>query len=104
MGTSKTIFEKNPKKTLVLFILYLVIVLDITAGIFLIPKMKNSHRVYHYYYHHDLAPNMKTTEHWGSRVYPVFTNSMGFKDKTIREIPLKTSKKRIVFMAAVLTE
>ncbi len=36
-------------------------------------------RVMSPYYHHDLAPNSRATDIWGSRFMPLVTKSLGFK-------------------------
>ena len=40
----------------------------------------------------------------GGTVYSISTNSLGFKDKTNRQISLKTDKKRLVFIGDSFTE
>ena len=91
-------FTKNPKITIFFIILFSVIFIDIIAGLFFIPKDYNTFRCSDKYYHHDFIPNKEVTTKWGNRTYSVFTNSLGFRDEAIRDITLKTSKKRIVFL------
>jgi len=61
-------------------------------------------RIPHPYYHHDLLPNQQAKNIWGDRVYHVYTNSLGFKDKMVRNIPYETNKKRILFIGDSFTE
>ena len=67
---------------------------------------ERSYRIKSYRYHHDLAKNVykKNNAKWGGYVYTVNTNSLGFKDKTNRQIPLKSEKKRLVFIGDSVTE
>jgi len=56
-------------------------------------------------FHHTLAPNVSlTAEHWGPRACPYRTNSLGFRDATVREVPLVSSGRRILFMGDSFTE
>jgi len=78
--------------------------MDFVAGLFLIPHDYNSYRKPHPYFHHDFAPNRKSLSKWGDRTIPIFTNSLGFKDKAQRKVPLETEKHRIVFIGDSFTE
>jgi len=55
-------------------------------------------------YHHDLAKNayFKNLK-WGSEIYSVYTNSLGFRDKAVRDVPLKSDHRRILFMGDSFT-
>ncbi len=56
-------------------------------------------------YHHDLAKNLSgATQIWGQAKYRIHTNSLGFKDRTVRNIPLVTDKHRILFIGDSFTE
>jgi hypothetical protein len=61
-------------------------------------------RIRHPYYHHGLREMVKEDAIWGSRRYEVYTNSMGFKDKSAREIPKKSDKRRVLFMGDSFVE
>jgi lysophospholipase L1-like esterase len=64
-----------------------------------------AYRIKSYKYHHDLAKNVSAHRaEWGETVYSISTNSLGFKDKTNRQISLKTDKKRLVFIGDSFTE
>jgi lysophospholipase L1-like esterase len=54
-------------------------------------------------YHHDLAPNVDMVASWGAD-YPITTNSLGFRDRTIREVPLRTEGPRWLFLGDSFTE
>ena len=67
---------------------------------------EHAYRVKSYSYHHDLAPNIskKNNAVWGGDIHTVNTNSLGFKDYTARDIPLRSHKPRIVFIGDSFTE
>ncbi len=100
----KNWFERNDRKTLIILYIIFVIFVDLITGLILIPKERTFFRSPHYFYHHDLLPNKSGITNWGDRHYPIFTNSLGFRDDAIKRIPLETSKKRIVFMGDSFVE
>ena len=104
MKANKSVFERNPKKTIIILVVLFVVLADSVLGIIFIPKRHHSCRSPHYYYHHGLSPYRKEMERWGRKVYPMITNSLGFRDKIIREIALQTNKKRILFIGDSFTE
>ena len=67
---------------------------------------ERTYRIKSYRYHHDLAKNVrnKNNAKWGGNVYTVNTNSLGFKDRSDRQIPLKSEKKRLLFIGDSVTE
>ena len=70
---------------------------------------KNDHekeyRIRSDYYHHGLKSNVNIPKTlWGNIFYPVTTNSLGFKDKMTRKVPLTSSKYRILFIGDSFTE
>jgi len=113
-------FETYKRLTLIVTNLVLILVVDITAGIAYKKingyawyygwkngvSSEQAFRIKSYRYHHDLAKNVnkKNLGRWGGKFYTVSTNSLGFKDNTNREIPLKSDKKRLVFIGDSFTE
>jgi len=98
-----SVFERNPKKALTFVIIILVWGLDFAvAHLYIRPN--TSIRVLNKTYHHDLLPNAITKERWGNTTYLILTNSLGFKDETARNVPLFSSKYRILFMGDSFTE
>lgn len=86
---------------LILAGLVALLLLDrVLAGIFL----KNAIRIKDPYFHHTLSANSFDFHTWGYTTYPMFTNSLGFKDKENRKIELTTSKYRIVFIGDSFVE
>ena len=80
------------------------IIIDMVLGIFRIPYDYNSFREKHPYYHHGLKPNQSAITAWGGLVYQVYTNSLGFRDTSIRKIEKVSEKKRILIMGDSHTE
>jgi lysophospholipase L1-like esterase len=63
------------------------------------------YRIPHMRYHHDLRPNVSTdSAMWGSIRYAVATNSFGFKDSRVRDVPLADERPRILFIGDSFTE
>jgi hypothetical protein len=94
----KNLFERNPRKTLVLTALFFILILDVLAGVIFNPTDYNSFRCSNPYYHHDFLPNQNVETAWGDRKYRVFTNSFGFRDETVRDVPLASKQKRILLI------
>jgi len=63
-----------------------------------------THRVRHSLYHHGIAPNSSATDHFGPYSAPYFSNSLGLRDESVREIPLVSSRARILFIGDSFTE
>jgi hypothetical protein len=55
-------------------------------------------------YDHGFVPNFDGYDIWGEARYPLFTNSLGFKDGSVREVPLKASSRRILLIGDSFTE
>ena len=89
------IFVKYPVKTIVFFILFVFIVLDISVKF-----LSNNHPVgiYSPYYHHDLKKNARMKDKWGDRSYYINTNSLGFRDKGKGHIDVKNSSNKYRFL------
>jgi len=105
------IFERHPLKTLLTIILFGFLTLDFggaallnALGLFE-PSYVTSKKLERYYrrpdpiFHHALAPNIDYDKaEWGGKLHAIKTNSLGFKDRAVREIALNTDKQRILFM------
>ncbi len=94
------------KKTLIFLIVF--IISDIVF-FSLIPddiksKLYNNraHRIKSFYYHHDLRPMSSFYDHWGYERYKIYTNNLGFKDKSNRVVKFKN--KNILFIGDSFTE
>ncbi len=51
-----------------------------------------------------LKPDCSCIRAWGGERYSLMTNSLGFRDKTIREVPLNDAKPRILVLGDSFTE
>jgi len=97
-GQRKSLFERNPRKTLVFIVALGIVILDVLAGVIFIPPDRTSFRCSSPYYHHDFLPNQNVETAWGPRKYRIFTNSLGFRDGMVRDVPLDSKRKRILLM------
>jgi hypothetical protein len=97
-------FEKHPTVSFVVIIIIAVLIVDFISALIFIPADYNSFRTTNPYYHHGLLPNQDASNIWGDRIFDIYTNSLGFKDQSCREVTLKTDKKRIVFIGDSFTE
>lgn len=97
-------FQRNPKKSLLFISLCVFIMLDRAAGYMLIPRDYNIFRSPHPFYHHDLVPNSIAVAKWGDTEYPMFTNSLGFRDDDVKTIAFASSSKRILVMGDSFVE
>jgi lysophospholipase L1-like esterase len=94
------------KKFLLFFIIFFIV--DIVFFYFLPDDIKlklynnRAHRIKSYYYHHDLRPMASFYDHWGYQKYQIFTNNLGFKDKSNRKVNFKN--KNILFIGDSFTE
>ncbi len=55
-------------------------------------------------YDHGLVPNFDGYDIWGEVRYPLYTNSLGFKDGSVRDVPLKGSSRRILLIGDSFAE
>jgi len=56
------------------------------------------------YFHHGILPNRAGTDVYGSYSAPYFSNSLGLRDRAIREVSLKKKGLRILFIGDSFTE
>ena len=54
--------------------------------------------------HHAFKPNCASTDYWGTEKYKFFTNSLGFRDERIREVPLTDPRPRILILGDSFTQ
>ncbi|MFO8048303.1 MAG: hypothetical protein R6U29_04650 [Desulfosudaceae bacterium] len=110
-------FEKHPRITILAVILIFTI---ICAGVFSFVYFQRLQRhqtrptlfdaAFTYrrsspVYHHDFRKNQVVpTAAWGDRRYPLYTNSLGFKDSSPRQVPLTSAAYRLIFMGDSFTE
>jgi len=54
--------------------------------------------------HHAMKPNCHFVAHWGHDSFDYFTNSLGFRDESIRTVPLTDPRPRILLLGDSFTE
>ncbi len=55
-------------------------------------------------YDHGLAANFDGYEVWGELRYPLATDSLGFKDASVRDVPLKSASRRVLLIGDSFAE
>jgi hypothetical protein len=55
-------------------------------------------------YHHGLAANFDGFDIWGENRHKLYTNSLGFKDAAVRDVPAKAATRRVLLMGDSFTE
>lgn len=100
MPSRRSWFERHPKGTIAGVLLALFGLLTLLTR----PLIPTSLTVPNPHYHHGLKPNRQATITWGNRAYVLTTNSMGFKDRAVREVPLRSDKYRLLFLGDSFTE
>ena len=108
--------ERHPLITITIVVIIGFLVLDIFAAnlyrlIVGYPWSKSYQAVEHTYrirsltYHHDLAKSKSVDNaRWGPFHYHIRTNSLGFKDKEVRQIPLISDHHRLLFIGDSFVE
>jgi hypothetical protein len=61
-------------------------------------------RIAHPVYDHGFAPNFDGYDVWGEVRYRLVTNSLGFKDSSVRSVPMKSSARRILLIGDSFAE
>ena len=107
-------FEKHPKTVLVLILVSVVLVADLVlTGVYHIQKYGTVHKFADRralrepspVFHHTLKMNgQQVDQKWGHLSNQLYTNSLGFKDRRIRQVPLVSSNYRFLFIGDSFTE
>jgi len=63
-----------------------------------------SPRIAHPGFHHTLAENFDGFSIYAEHLHRLYTNSLGFKDATVRRVPLRPSTRRVVLIGDSFTE
>ncbi|MBI5056260.1 MAG: hypothetical protein HZB61_06585 [Nitrospirae bacterium] len=117
---NENFFEKNPKATIIVAIILVIMSLDVTSAnvykvIFGYPfyqraekeaeRIEKTCRTKSGIYHHDLKKKISVKNAiWGNRRYSILTDSLGFRNKDAIDTPLKSNNHRIVFIGDSFTE
>ena len=106
-----SIFERHPRSTLLVFTTVLLALLDLgftRAYAFFRPQFYREHstfRVSDDVYHHGFKPRVSVDrEYWGPLAASYRINSLGFRDRVVREVPLRGERRRILFIGDSFTE
>jgi len=104
LDKNKRWFIRNPNISFGIIILIAIFIIDLISALIFIPEDFNDFRTPHPYYHHDLLPNRNEKNIWGDKSFDINTNSLGFKDKSNRQIQLVPDKERFLFIGDSYTE
>lgn len=104
-------FERHPRLTLAVLLLILTVGTDfIFTAVYAqfrpdFHRDRSAFRVRSEIYHHGFKPLVSVDdEHWGPLVSSYRTNSLGMRDRTTRQVPLRAPGSRIVFIGDSFTE
>lgn len=105
--------QRHPGRSLFVFLLVCTVLLDFAGtGVYHFCKYGTIHKYADRralgerspVFHHTLKPSAEFRyQRWGNVRHSVFTNSLGFRDKAVRRIPLSSDKYRILFMGDSFT-
>lgn len=96
-------FETNYKKVLLFVVIGLWIVVDLISAR-LIPLRTAACREISDYIHHALKTNCSCYEFQGPYQYGFYTNSLGLRDRAVREVPIYSEQYRILFLGDSFVE
>jgi hypothetical protein len=114
MHLSRRFIQKHRNKILFLFVLVAICLLDLFfTGVYHLVKYGTIHKYggqralseKSSTFHHTLRPCSHFDDfRWAGHIYSVSTNSLGFKDKAVRKVPLVPSCFRILFIGDSFTQ
>jgi len=118
-----SIFERNPRKTILGVLIILFICIDLVAAYagrlilgypihnrpgevrYLQENPNKNYRTESELYHHDLKPNTSSDGAiWGGNRYTVYTDSLGFKSDRVKTTSVAGDRPRILFIGDSFTE
>lgn len=99
-----SVFDKYPRASGIIVFLILFIFLDLITGAIFIPDNYQSFRIRHPYFHHGISENKEAITKWGQKFYWFYSNSLGFRDKCVRDVSLSSPGRRILFLGDSHTE
>ena len=87
------------------YCLAIFFVLDfVYSGLFKGDERERSPRIASDAYHHGFVPNFDGYDSFGELRYRLFTDSLGFKDFAVREVPAIPATRRILLIGDSFTE
>jgi hypothetical protein len=109
-----SVFERHPRRTLAaVLLIVLVLLFALDLGVTFVyeifrPEFYREHSVFRVkskIYHHGFKPSTSVDrEYWGPLVSSYRIDSLGFRDRALREVPLRSEKRRILFIGDSFTE
>ena len=103
----KYFFTKYPKSTIFIFVISITFILDfVLTNIYnnLKNEQRREIRISHPIFHHTFKKSSKSPGIVYGNKFNLFTNSLGFKDRSSRKVELKSANHRILFMGDSFTE
>jgi len=107
----RSFFERHAGATLLVVTTLLLAAIDVAfthVYAFFRPQFYREHstfRVAHPVYHHGFTPNVSVDrEYWGPLAAAYRINSLGFRDRVVRDVPLQGGKRRILVIGDSFTE
>src|SRR5262249_13946103 len=88
---------------LALYCIAIFLTLDFAYSSFLHVDAR-SPRQFHPIYNHGFVPNFEGYDYWGDVRYKIFTNSLGLRDASVRDVPAKGAVRRVMLMGDSFTE
>jgi lysophospholipase L1-like esterase len=101
---AKTARDRKFKLVAVALVAVVAVLLDLGAGSLVDLETQASFRTSHPSYHHGLRPNQQRPTVWGARNYQMSTNSLGFRDRHVRDVPLQSEDHRVVLIGDSMIE
>lgn len=120
---STTIFERNPRKTILIVLVVAFLGMDLVAAYaarlilgypfhdrpmenrYMQDNPNKNYRTKSELYHHDLKRNAYSDSAiWGGKKYTVHTDSLGFKSDRVKTTPVTAENRRMVIIGDSFTE
>jgi len=110
-GARRSIFERNPRKTIAVLILLAAVGTDFAfTGVYhwLSPRPaargQTGLRVRSEIFHHGFQPLASARDDWGGHLTDYRINSLGLRDASARQVPLRSHGRRLLFIGDSFTE
>jgi hypothetical protein len=110
-GALASIFERNPRKTIAALVLFAAVGTDLAftrVYHWLSPRPaargQTGLRVRSDVFHHGFQPLARVQDDWGGRLTDYRINSLGLRDASAREVPLRGDRRRLLFIGDSFTE